>query len=160
MVSAGVSWNGKTHIHFIYTKSTKDNAESYINLLENKLLTDCVRLYPSNNFILQQDGTSSHTSKLTQKFLTSKNIEFIKKDRWPHQSPDLNPMDYTVWNSLTEKVYYQQREAFTEEPLKQKITECWQQITIEEIRKSINSWKRRLRDVIAQNGGSTDHLEH
>ena len=31
--------------------------------------------------------------------------EFIKKDEWPPQSPDCNPMDYNIWDSLKEKVY-------------------------------------------------------
>ena len=30
---------------------------------------------------------------------------FIGKDYWPPQSPDLNPIDYHVWDSLSEKVY-------------------------------------------------------
>ena len=34
MVSAGVSWKGKTRIHFIDTEHTKVNSESYKNLLE------------------------------------------------------------------------------------------------------------------------------
>ena len=51
MVSAGVSWNGKTAIHFIDTNKTKVNSESYIGLLNDGLLPDCRRLYPENDYI-------------------------------------------------------------------------------------------------------------
>ena len=33
MVSAGVSWNGKTQIHFLDTSTVKVNADRYIDLL-------------------------------------------------------------------------------------------------------------------------------
>ena len=74
--------------------------------------------------------------------------------------PDLNPMDYTIWQSLAEKVYAGQPNAFTEEQLKEKIKESWREISLNEIRKSISPWKARLRSVIEQDGGSTDHLKN
>ena len=39
---------------------------------------------------------------------------FIKTDEWPPQSHDLNPMDYTIWDSLSEKVYKGHTHKFTE----------------------------------------------
>ena len=66
----------------------------------------------------------------------------IKKDEWPPQSPDLNPMDYTIWDSLYEKVYKGRTQKFTENDLKEKIWEKWEEITLEEVRKSIGSFKK------------------
>ena len=43
MVSAGVSWRGKTRIHFIDTNTTKLNSENYIKLLNREVLRDCKR---------------------------------------------------------------------------------------------------------------------
>ena len=83
---------------------------------------------------------------------------FIKKDEWPPESPDLNPMDYTIWDSLSEKVYKGRTQKFTENELKEKIREKWEEITREEVRKSIGSFKKRLRAVCEQNGGHIDHL--
>ena len=158
MVSAGVSWNGKTDIHFIDTNKTKVNSESYIKLLDDGLLPDCRRLYPENDFIFQQDGAPSHTSNATQTHLEQAVPHFIKKDEWPPQSPDLNPMDYTIWDSLSEKVYKGRTQKFTENEQKEKIREKWEEITLEEVRKSIGSFKKRLRAVCEQNGGHIDHL--
>ena len=65
MVSATVSMRGKTRIHFIDTSKTKVNSECYIKLLDDNLLSDCRTLYPDNDFIFQQDGAPSHTSRIT-----------------------------------------------------------------------------------------------
>ena len=74
MVSAGVSMRGKTRIHFIDMSKTKVNSECYIKLLDDNLLPDCRTLYPDNDFIFQQYGAPSHTSRITQEHLEYKNI--------------------------------------------------------------------------------------
>ena len=158
MVSAGVSMRGKTRIHFIDTSKTKVNSECYIKPFDDNLLPDCRTLYPDNDFIFQQDGAPSHTSRKTQEHLDANTPEFIGKDDWPPQSPDLNPMDYHVWDSLSEKVYEGSSTKFTERELKQKIQQCWERIPQEEIRKAIASWKKRFRAVCRENGGPVDHL--
>ena len=81
MVSAGVSWNGKTDIHFIDTNKTNVNSESYIKLLDDGLLPDCRRLYPENDFIFQQDGAPSHTSNATQTHLEQVVPHALHKER-------------------------------------------------------------------------------
>ena len=67
-------------------------------------------------------------------------------------------MDYTISDSLSEKVYKGRTQKFTENELKEKIQEKWEEITLEEVRKSIGSFKKRLRAVYEQNGGHIDHL--
>jgi hypothetical protein len=57
---------------------------------------------------------------VTQEHLREETPEFIKKDEWPRQFPDLNPMDYTMWDSLSEKVYAGRTENFTEQEHKDK----------------------------------------
>ena len=158
MVSAGVSFNGKTRLHFIDTNTTKVNSHVYIDLLENKLLPDCRNLHHGDDFVFMQDGATSHTSYLTQTFLETQNVNFIKKHEWPLMSPDLNPMDYGILPALRELVYFQRTTPFTEEELKEKISESWNQIPITLIQNSVSAWKKRLRAVIKANGKSTEHL--
>ena len=158
MVSAGVSWKGKTRIHFIDTECTKVNSESYTNLLEIGL-PDCRRLYPNGDWVFQQDGAPAHSSKTTQEYLDGATPDFIRKDEWPPQSPDCNPMDYAVWDSLSQKVYAGKQDKFTENELKKtQIRNFWKDITLGEIQKTISVWKKRLRTVVAENGGHIDHL--
>ena len=63
-----------------------------------------------------------------------------------------------VWDSLSEKVYAGRTEKFTEQELKDRIEQMWGEITVGEIRKSISSWKKRLRLVHSEDGGHIDHL--
>ena len=94
------------------------NSESYKNLLEIGLLPDCRRLYPNGDWVFQQDGAPAHTSKTTQEYLDGATPDVIRKDEWPPQSPDCNPMDYVVWDSLSQKVYAGKQDKFTENELK------------------------------------------
>ena len=158
MVSSGVSWNGKTDIYFMDTKNTKVNSECYMKLLDEGLLPDCRRMYPNEDYVFQQDGATSHTSRATQSYLVGSTPSFIKKDEWPPQSPDCNPMDYSVWASLSEKVYSGRKTVFKEEELKDTIRQKWSEISQDEVRKAILSWKKRLRAVCDQSGGHIDHL--
>ena len=83
---------------------------------------------------------------------------FTQKDEWLPQSPDLNLMDYSVWDSLTKIVYARRMEKFTEHEQKDKIIEKCYQISVAEIRRSISSWKNSLRMVDSEDGGHIDHL--
>ena len=94
MVSAGVSYEGKGRLHFIGEKA-KVNAKYYVENLLPKLVDDCHTVL-GNQFILQQNGAPAHGAKLAQDWLTSHCPDFIDKDSWPPNSPDLNPLDYAV----------------------------------------------------------------
>ncbi|GFS06359.1 hypothetical protein ElyMa_004705100 [Elysia marginata] len=49
---------------------------------------------------------------------------------------------------------------FTETTLKAKIKECWRQIGIGKVRKSIATWRKRVRADVELERGSTDHLKN
>ena len=85
---------------------------AYVALLHDLLVPDMEQLYPENNYILQQDGASSHTSKFTRDYLRENQVPHIPKDDWPPESADLNPMDYAIWNQLSELVYKDRQTPF------------------------------------------------
>ena len=58
---------------------------------------------------------------------------------------------------LLVNVYTGRTEKFTEQELKDKIKEKWHQISVAETRKSISSWKMRLRLVDSED---EDHIHH
>ena len=101
MVSAGVCYGGKGRQHFVGEKA-KINADYYTNNLLPQLIENCNNL-AQNNFIFQQDGAPAHTSRLAQDWLQLHCPDFIKKDEWPPNSPDLNPLDFHVWGAMLEK---------------------------------------------------------
>ena len=51
------------------------------------------------NFDCPVDTSSSktHTARATQNWLQTNCTDFIAKDQWPPNSPDLNPLIYHVW---------------------------------------------------------------
>lgn len=80
MVSSSVSWHSKTIIHCIDSKYTKMNSDCDIKWYEENLMPDCQSFYLNNSFILEQDDATSHNaSQLTQNYISSRNITFIKK---------------------------------------------------------------------------------
>jgi len=58
-----------------------------------------------NNFVFQQDGAlHRHTWNYANARVTwQTSSDFIDKDSWPPNSPDLNPLDYCVWGAMLEE---------------------------------------------------------
>jgi len=54
----------------------------------------------------------SHCTKATQNFLRDNTPDFISSQKWTPHSPDLNPLDYSVWDILQELVFEGRREPF------------------------------------------------
>jgi len=86
-------------------------------------------------FIFQQDGAPSHAAKSTQQWLAAHCPDFINKDAWPPNSPDLNPLDYRVWvdagevqlSESTTKEYLGTEDCITED-MGRTATRCGQEI--------------------------------
>ena len=55
-------------------------------------------------FLFQQDGASCHTSRKSVEHLTNSFPSFIGPDRWPANSPDLNPLVYFYWDALASRL--------------------------------------------------------
>lgn len=158
MVSCCVSWNGKTGLFFVNPQETKVTADSFIQHLERELLPACEVLYPLGDYILVIDGATSHSAKKTQQYLQTYAPRFLPANRWPPTSPDLNPLDYYVWDALQEKVYEGRTEPFGSlDELRARIEACWVHIPEANIRRAISQWKRRVHCVIGANGG---HIVH
>ena len=83
--------------------------------------------------------------------------EIIKKNRKPPQNLDCKPMDYGMWDSFKEIVYQVVQDKLTKQALMNRIITSWDEITIEEIHKSISAWKKRIRLVAEEDG---DYIEH
>ena len=98
MVSVAMSTLGCTDIHFL-EPGLKVNYRNTI--LCNMLLLD-IRRISGDWYIFQQDSVPAHRAV---DFLEIETLEFISLLLWPTNSPDLNPVDYSVWSILQEMVY-------------------------------------------------------
>ena len=102
MVSAGMGFGGKGQLQFV-DESAKVHSAFYVGCLLPSLVDDCTRLLPSG-YIFQQDGTPSQTAHATQNWLQTNCPDFIAKDQWTPNSPDLNPLDYHVWGQCCKPI--------------------------------------------------------
>jgi hypothetical protein len=157
MVSAGICYGGKGRLHFVAEKA-KINAEYYVNNLLPGLIGDCQNLAPSNNFIFQQDGAPAHTSRLAQEWLEQNTPDFIKKDEWPPNSPDLNPLDFHIWGAMLEKYQAYIPKPTNKTELKIVLEAIWNDLPQEPIKKAVLAFKKRLQACIRADGGHFEHL--
>lgn len=149
MVWAGVSFNGKTRLHFI-EPGAKINSRYYIdNVLKKFLIRDAKRLYPNNNFIFHHDSAPSHVSKLTQEFMHA-NMKFLEKDNWIPMSPDAAPMDYFVWGYLKRKLWRVKVKDMA--GLKRALKKAWRELPQNLINKALESWPRRVLKIYQAKG--------
>ena len=155
MVSAGVCYGGKGRLHFIPDKA-KVNAKLYVESLLPRLIEDCKSVLPSG-FIFQQDGAPAHTEKLAQDWIAINCSEFIGKDEWPPNSPDLNPLDYHVWGVMRERYKTFHLKPKTTDELKNILQLIWNQLPQDSVNKAILSFTKRLQECVKAGGG---HFEH
>ena len=95
-----------------------------------------------NNWIFQQDGATANTGNLTQKWCCENFPVFIDKNWWPPNSPDLNPLDYSIWNELVQNMNREKVES--KKSLISEIKRSVQKINKEIVFESYNSWTKRL----------------
>lgn len=153
MVSVAVSKLGKTSIYFV-DQGAKVNQVYYRDNLLAHMIPEMNRLAGYGHYIFQQDGARAHTAKATIEYLQQNVPELLLPDLWPPNSPDLNPVDYSIWSKLEAMVYRQKVNDM--DTLRQKIVECWDTYPQDEINRAVDSFRKRLHQVIAVEG---KHIE-
>lgn len=76
--------------------------------------------------------------------LQQETAQFIPPDRWPANSPNLNPVDYCVWGLMQEGVYKTPVRDISD--LKQRVIDTWGSTPQSIIDKAIDHWTARLRE--------------
>lgn len=105
-----------------------------------------------DDWTFQQDGAKPHTHKETQAWCADQNNFpfFIDKDHWPPNSPDLNPLDYCIWDELAHAINWSKvtsKKTLIAE-LKRAVKEIRQNVVFE----SCMSWTNRVYRM-SQNSG-------
>jgi transposase len=127
----------------------KFNSIKYCEMLGDNFICKAHN-FQGNDFIFQQDNASIHTSKYSREVLEEENINTLD---WPARSPDLNPIE-NVWGRLTQIIYKNSRSYKKREDLKNAINEAWEQLPQSYFQDLVGSMKKRLREVIKQDGDS------
>jgi len=97
---------------FIDPQKTKLEQNCYVDLSKTSLLLECRRLYTGNDFEFLQDSAPSHRANVAQQFLRQNTPDFIAADERASYSPDLNLLDYCIWDILQDLMYKGRRLPF------------------------------------------------
>jgi len=118
-------------------------------------LLPAMRHISGKTFIFQQDSAPAHRAHETFELLSRMTPNFIGPEMWPPNSPDLNPVHYSIWSVVEERVY-QQRIQNTDE-LRQRLVAVLKDLEPYIVDTAIDQWRRRLTACIRAKGG---HFEH
>jgi len=86
----------------------------------------------SEFFDFQQDSAPSHRAKDTVALLEQEML-------WPPNSPDLNPVDYSMWSVLQKRVYRAKISDVDE--LKRRIKNEWTDLNQAVIERAVGKWR-------------------
>ena len=136
--------------------------ENYTNLLKNSVFPELRRKRKMRSVIFQHDGAPPHFSVLARDFISNQLPENRVIGRgygvpWPPRSPDLSPLDFYLWGTLKARVFHSYQ-ANNLEDLKQRIIEEINELSVDELCRSVENLQKRCEMVIANDGGSIEHL--
>ncbi|EYC13384.1 hypothetical protein Y032_0044g959 [Ancylostoma ceylanicum] len=152
MVWGSIRATDKTFSIFI-DKFVKINAKVYQEEILEKFAVPRKQKHP--NFIIQQDWATAHGSITTIHFPESRISSFLTKDLWPLNSPDLNPLDFSVWGFMEKQ--FRSRYVKKLVDLRRDLIEIWNNLDVNYLRCTIDSMKNRIDACIKADGG---HFEN
>ena len=82
----------------------KTNFATYIEICLKPLLSSLPPYQNLKKIISHQDHAPAHRVRKTQFFLAEILPLFVRADETPPNSPDPNPLDYSLWRILKEKL--------------------------------------------------------
>ena len=155
MVWAGITATGKTPLVFVDRK-VKINGEVYRQLILEDVLGPWAKKHFENRlWTLQQDWAPAHSAKLSLSLCRRLCPDVWDKEVWPPNSPDANPMDYSVWSILQNKACATRHTS--EDALKRALQKAWDEIPVELLASIVENFPKRLRAIVAAKGG---HIEN
>lgn len=154
MVWASVTADGRSPIVFI-EPGVKVNAKYYQeSILEVGLKPWANKHFGGRPWTFQQDSAPSHKARVNQEWLKNNVPNFITSTQWLSNSPDANPMDYSIWAILESRVRTKRYTSL--EALKKAIVREWAKIPASHVRAACESFLDRLKAIVKAKGG---HIE-
>lgn len=148
MVWGCCSAAGVGRLHHI---DTKMNTAVFIEVLEQNLLASRRALRLPRDYVFMQDNDPKHAAKATKHWLADHGVQVLN---WPSDSPDLNPIEH-LWDHLKREFAGAGRVAANE--IFAKVSDSWNQIPADVVRRLVDSMPHRLAAVIKARGGHTNY---
>ena len=136
----------------ILEKGTR-NHDDYINKIL-PIALKCGTDMMGDNWMFQQDGASPHKHKKTHQWCKDNFPAFLPYDRWPANSPDLNHLDYSIWNELVQNMDWGR--ISTKSTLVRELKLAVKKKSIEFLLHSIDNFTLRLRQILTNKGDYID----
>lgn len=151
MAFGGITSDGKTPLIFV-DQGVKVNSRNYLNdILKKELLPWALSHFGNRQWTFQQDSAPAHKAKIVQDWCAANFPDFISAKEWPPYSPDLNPMDYSVWSVLKAKACATPHRNL--DSLRRALEKTWDDLDLSYLRAAVDAFPKRLRACIKANGG-------
>ena len=103
-----------------------------------------------NQWTFQHDNGKPPVHHLTQQWCRDNFPSFIDKDHWPPNSPDLNPLDYSIWDEFVHAIKWDK--VTSKKTLIEEFKKSVKKIRTEAVFESCSSWTSRLHRLSINNG--------
>jgi hypothetical protein len=149
MVWVGLTEFGATEPYFIEPGDKVDSNYYCLRILPHAK-REGRRLFGHDKWVFQQDGATCHTSARSQGWCSRNLKHFLPKDKWPPNSPDLNPLDYYYWNAVVSRM--DNRSDYTLDTYKAEIRRACQSIPTSEICSAVRAFGSRAKRIEQDHG--------
>ena len=130
----------------------------YCDVVLRRMLLPDIRAASGREFfvVFQQDSAPSHRAKDKVALLEQETPDFIPPKLWPPNLLDLNPVDYSMWSVLQERVY--RTKISDVDKLKRRIKNEWADLNHAVIERAVDEWCQLLHACVCAGGGFFDHM--
>lgn len=129
------------------------NSAGYKQIIAHKVFPILDRTYGMGNYIFMQDGAAPHTANCVlsylERWLGSKG--FWSKGVWPANSPNLNPLDFSIWEYVASRACKNAHNSV--DSLKAAVEAEWNTLPRDYVRKVCSSFRRRVEAMVKADGG-------
>jgi hypothetical protein len=136
------------------------NGEVYLNMLGDLIKPELEILnYDLDEIMYQQDGAPAHNYRDVVDWLKNNIPNWIGTrgpTKWPPCSPDLTPLDFSIWSYIKNRVY--QTPPATMEELKERIVHCFETIPLNMFQNIHANVIKRINMCRAVQGGHFEQL--
>ena len=140
MVWGAVTETGKLPLVFVES-GVKINAENYVNDILRPVVLPWIQANSKDGpWTFQQDSQLRHIELKVLNLGFLKILTISSHSEWPPYSPDLNPLDYSIWGILTPKVCASSHKSV--KSLKSAIRREWNQISSETLLATVNQFPK------------------
>ena len=136
----------------VWAKGNAD-ARQYKSILIRHVFPNLDRTYSMGNYIWSQDSASCHTANDILAYLEHQlgSKGFWSKRIWPANSPNLNPLDFSIWNYIEERACNIPHNSM--DSLKVSVEREWAAMSKDYIRDCCSGFRCHVEAMITAEGG-------